>query len=50
MYSQIERELEKNKNYKCIIVCGENQINFTKLYLEEFLDRVILRKTLTNVG
>lgn len=48
--AQIEKKLEKNKSYSCIIICGESQINFTKLYLKEFLDRVILRETLTDIG
>lgn len=32
-----------------IIICGENQINFVKFYLKEFLDRVILREALTDI-
>lgn len=48
--AQIEKKLETDKNYKCIIICGENQIEFTKLYLKEFLNRVILRKLITDVG
>lgn len=48
--AQIEKKLESNKAYRCIIICGESQINFTKLYLKEFLDRVILRETLTDIG
>ncbi|UPO97417.1 hypothetical protein MKD34_00855 [Cetobacterium somerae] len=48
--AQIEKKLESNKTYKCIIICGESQINFTKLYLKEFLDRIVLREILTDIG
>lgn len=48
--AQIERKLEIDKSYNCIIICGENQINFTEIYLQKYLDKVILRKTLTDIG
>ena len=48
--AQIERKLEIDKSYSCIIICGENQINFTENYLQKYLDKVILRKTLTDIG
>ncbi|MHA4984938.1 glycosyltransferase [Cetobacterium somerae] len=48
--AQIERKLEIDKFYNCIIICGENQINFTEIYLQKYLDKVILRKTLTDIG
>ncbi|MEG0425814.1 MAG: hypothetical protein RR523_01925 [Cetobacterium sp.] len=48
--AQIEKKLEIDKSYNYIIICGENQINFTEIYLQKYLDRVILRKTLTDIG
>ncbi|WP_432204347.1 glycosyltransferase [Cetobacterium somerae] len=48
--AQVEKKLEKDLNYKCIIICGESQIKFTKLYLKNFLDRIILKITLTDIG
>ncbi|MGL4864706.1 MAG: hypothetical protein ACRC3I_04450 [Cetobacterium sp.] len=38
--AQRERKLESDKSYKYIIICEENQINFVKLYLKEFLGRI----------
>lgn len=48
--AQIERKLDSDKSYSSIIICGKNQINFVKLYLKEFLNRVILREALTDIG
>lgn len=48
--AQIEKKLEIDKNYKCIIICGGSQIEFTKLYLKQFLSRVILKETTTDIG
>ena len=48
--AQIEKKLEIDKNYKCIIICGVSQINFTKIYFKKFLNRIVLRKTKTDVG
>lgn len=48
--AQIEKKLEIDKNYKCIIICGRSQIEFTKLYLKQFLSRVVLKETTTDIG
>lgn len=48
--AQIEKKLEVDKFYNCIIICGEKQIDFTEIYFKEFLNRVIIRKTLTDIG
>lgn len=48
--AQIERKLESEKSYNCIIICGESQINFVKIYFKNFLDRVILREALIDIG
>ncbi|MGL5315175.1 MAG: hypothetical protein ACRC92_18110 [Peptostreptococcaceae bacterium] len=48
--AQLEKKLDEKSNFKCIIVSGEKQIEFAKLYFKDYSDRVIFRKTLTDVG
>ncbi|MGL6168651.1 MAG: hypothetical protein ACRC0Y_10220 [Fusobacteriaceae bacterium] len=48
--AQIEIHLENNYNYKCIIISGEKQIDFTRIYFQKYSDRVLTRKALTDVG
>ncbi|MGL5932173.1 MAG: glycosyltransferase [Cetobacterium sp.] len=48
--AQLEKKLGENSNFKCIIVSGEKQIEFAKLYFKDYSDRVIFRETLTDVG
>lgn len=48
--AQLEKKLDENSNFKCIIVSGEKQIEFVKLYFKNYSNRVIFRKTLTDIG
>ncbi|MGL5904550.1 MAG: glycosyltransferase, partial [Cetobacterium sp.] len=48
--AQLEKKLDENSNFKCIIVSGEKQIEFAKLYFKDYYDRVIFREILTDVG
>lgn len=48
--AQLEKKLDENSNFKCIIVSGEKQIEFAKLYFKDYSDRVIFRGILTDVG
>ncbi|MGL5052200.1 MAG: glycosyltransferase [Cetobacterium sp.] len=48
--AQLEIRFEKDSNYRCIIVSGEKQIDFARIYFQKYSDRVLTRKALTDVG